>query len=215
MGRTSDAPGTSHSIDVTDVFDLPDVRALLEQRARFLDSLSPEARAKEDARAAAEDEAARGLCEEDERAYAEATREADHAVDEQHRQIANDRAAGKLGTLTEIGRPFGLSAVKTGRILDEHGLRERVAVHDHWDPHSDAMSKIEAEKRKRWAEFRATFRPDDVSPPVTPARSAPSPLQLLRAIPEGFAVHDRFDGRDYWIVAKVAPLLAAHGKRTP
>lgn len=82
--------------------------------------------------------------------------------------------------LTEIGRSHGLSAVKVGRLLDAHGLREIVDVQVPSDePHGhDVIS-----------------------------------LRLERGVRDGFAVHDPFDGRVYWIVAKVLPLLVATGPR--
>lgn len=211
MGKPSTS-STSHTIDIGELAASPEVAAVLEKRARYLESLSPEKRVEEEARAEAEERAAALLITEEERDYEERMREAEREVAARHAQIVADRTAGAAGTLTEIGRPFGLSAVAVGKILDEHGLRELVDVYDQLDPHADALRRFEEAKRKRWADFRAEFRPDD------PARwesapTAPPPLRLMRGVVDGVAVHDPTDGRDYWVAAKLRALLEPHRKR--
>lgn len=208
MGKRTDAPGTSYSIDVGDVLlEDPELRRLLEERARRIAALPPEERAKHDAR----QEAYRRFCEEDVRAYEEAEKEAERAVERERDQIKADRAAGLIGNLTEIGRPYGLSRVMVGRILDEHRLRERVDVYDHEDPHSVVFKRLEEEKRRRREELERAYPPERPRPP--PAEVPRSPLHLMRGIVEGFAVQCFADGREFWIAAKVAPLLEAHAKR--
>lgn len=127
-------PSGDFTIDVGSVLaEDPNVRAFLERRAKFLECLSPEERAREEARLAAEEEAAERRCIEEERAYEAALRRAENELSEQHEEIKRDRKAGVLGTLTEIGRVYGLSAIRVGQILDSSGLRELVDVHVPWD----------------------------------------------------------------------------------
>lgn len=160
----------------------PAVRVLLDQDAKLLESLPPEERAREEARMAAEEDAARRHCADQERAYETAIRAADRALEEEHHQIESDRRAGVIGTLTEVGRPHGLSGIKAGRVLDLHGLREVVDVH---------------------------------VPVVDPRCNNALPLHLMRGVAEGVAVHDRFNGRTFWVAAKVSPLLAGYAKHKP
>jgi hypothetical protein len=162
----NDRSGAEYTIDITDfVANNPELRAhlqeLAERRTRLLESLSPEERARAEAHAAAEEQDARRLCEEDVGSYDELVKGAQHAIMERHREIEGDRKAGTIGTLTEVGRACGLSGRAVGRVLDQHGLRERVDVDaDHFpSPLTIALTRFEEEQRERWAAFNATFRP--------------------------------------------------------
>jgi hypothetical protein len=100
------------------------LNAYVERRERFLASMSTEERAAYEAKQQREhEERLREDAERQEEFEAE-----QRAKEERHAKIEADRVAGLVGTQTELGRPYGLSAVAVGRILDEHGLRERIAV---------------------------------------------------------------------------------------
>jgi hypothetical protein len=153
---------------------LEHINLYTRQRAAFLRSMSPEERAVEMARVASNRETR--LRNEEETKKAEEAEQI--ARDESDRTTHSYLAAGIVGTLTEVGRPYGLSAVAVGRILTSHDLRRVVEVE-------------------------------------VAGSNGRSHLNLVRAIPEGYAVHEYSTGRDYWIVARVAPLLCgASQKRT-
>jgi hypothetical protein len=216
----NDRNGAGYTIDIADFLtNHPEMQAhlqeLAERRTRFLESLSPEERARAEARAAAEEQDARRLCEEDERSYDELVKGAEQVLMERHHEIGGDRKAGTIGTLTEVGRAYGLSGRAVGCVLDLHGLRERVDVDaDQFpSPLTIALNRFQEEQRERWAAFNAIFRPHH--PIETPKERPQTTLHLLRGLINGFAIHDHFDGRDYWISAKVAPLLEPHAKRKP
>lgn len=217
MATRDRSRGAQYSIDVADFVSRDgDVQLwlmkLAERWEARLASLSAEERAAEEARAAAEEEALAELCAKDERSYENAMKDAEESVQTRHQEIVASRAAGVVGTLTELGRPFGLSGIAVGRILDQHGLRVRVDVDaDRFpSPMQLALRKHEAEKRERWRAFCAAFRPNE--PQDTPSNRVPSVLHLLRGLVDGFAIHDPLDSREYWITEKVAPLLESHAK---
>jgi hypothetical protein len=146
------------------------VDAYIERRERYVASLSPAERAAYEADQRRQEEQL-----DRQQAQRQQTFELEQrAREERHAQIEADRAAGLVGTQTELGRPFGLSAVAVGRILDEHKLRERVPVH---------VAGVEP------------------------------PLTLMRAVAAGYAIFDEYSGREYWVVAKVEPLLALKAGR--
>jgi len=119
------------------------------------------------------------------------------AIGDQHAQLRSDRKAGIIGSQTEVGQAFGLSAKEVGRILDAHGLRERIDVDVDGVP----------EHLQRHA---------GIYPPLFGTRYVKidgGPLHHIRGVVDGFAVHDAFDGRDYWVASKVAHILAPHAKK--
>ena len=190
MPRTD---GAEFTIDASDI--LAEVaEAFAKKRANYLASLSPEQRAAAEAAFAKDEAAALRKCEEDERAYEGELEAVKKATDAYHRQIQADRKAGAIGTLAEVGRPFGLSAVAVGRILDEHGLRERWNVDVEGTP-PGMRTPVSAPL------FGTRY-----------VRADGGPLHIVRGVVEGVAVFDPFDAREYWIVAKVQPLLAPHAK---
>jgi len=209
MSKTDERAGGGYIINIAEFLAggqaLP--AELAERRKAMLESLSPEEREKEEARLIAEEAAATRLCKEDERSYAAAVTAAEQDLVKRHREIASERKAGTIGTLTEVGRPYRLSAVAVGRILDQHGLRQRVDVDDDrfLTPLDVDLTQLEAASRARWNEFYRLFRPNGPVDPEPNQRRLP--LHLLRGVVLEFAIHDFFDSRDYWIAAKVAPLL--------
>jgi len=146
------------------------VDAYIERRERYLASLSPAERAAYEADQRRQEE----QLAQEEAQRQQAFEVEQRAREERHAKVEVDRAAGLLGTQTELGRPFGLSAVAVGRILDEYKLRERV--------------------------------------PVSVA-GVGTPLTLMRAVADGYAIFDEYSGREYWVVAKVEPLLAPRAVR--
>ena len=110
------------SIDVGQVL-LADPEFMRKHEA-YLASLTPQQRAEYDRNK----EQARRICAAEEQAFLAATKERQRVKEEGHRKIESDRKAGLIGTQTELGRPYGLSSIAVGKILDAHGLRERVEV---------------------------------------------------------------------------------------
>lgn len=169
---------TTFEIDVAETaFDATDQHAqgladLIEEFQSRIAAMTPTEREAYDAKCRAEE------IEADRRALETTQRleEAQAALIDRHHAIQRDRSNGVVGTQTEIGKPFGLTAVAVGRVLDAHGLRERVDVVE-----GDGMG-------------------------------GSATLHYLRGVVDGFAVHDSYDGREYWIVSRVAPLLAPHAK---
>lgn len=216
---------TEYSIDLNEFYE-PYLEKIAEARAKFLDSLSPEERVKEEVRYAHTEEVGQRLCEEEHLDYEASIHGAELATAERERQIGSDRAAGIIGTMTELGRPFGLSGVKVGRILDEHGLRNIVDVEFNLDgspeedcgwllhPNDNFMSNaIEGYTRRqkeRWAAYHAEFYPNKPVDPVEPVQKTRSfVLHLFRGEREGFAIRNN-NSQVFWITAKVAPLLEPH-----
>ncbi len=122
-------PGASYSIDVMEfiaqsIETNPELAEWLREHEKMVASLSAEQRAEYDRR----ENEARQACEEAERAFEAKRRDDELAREERHRHLEADRRAGIIGTQTEVGGPYGLSGVAVGRILDAHGLRERVDV---------------------------------------------------------------------------------------
>lgn len=146
------------------------VNAYIERQERFLASLSPMERAAYEADQRRQEEQRERDATQRQQAFELEQRERE----ERHSKVEADRAAGLIGTQTELGRPFGLSAVAVGRILDEHNLRERIPVH---------------------------------------LSGSGAPLTLMRAVADGYAIFDEYSGREYWVVSKVAPLLAHRATR--
>jgi len=220
MGNENDKHSAGYTVDVAEFLaNDPEIQArlreLTERRTTFLESLSPDERAKEEAHAAREEQAITRLCEVDEHSYDELVKGAEHAIGERHLEIETNRKAGIIGTMTEVGCAYGLSGVAVGRILDQHSLRERINVDDDQfsSPLTIALKRFEDEKRERWATFNATVRPHH--PVESQGERERAKLHLLRGLVDGFAIHDHFDASDYWISAKLAPLLEPHAKRKP
>lgn len=188
--------GAGFSIDIGDYLTSmasanPEIAAVLAAEEARLAALSPEERSALDARI--EEEAA------EERAFKDELDMIQRALANQHAQFQVDRKAGIIGSQTEVGRAFGLSAREVGRILDAHGLRDRVDVDVEGVP----------EHLQRHA---------GIYPPLFGTRYVKvdgGPLHHLRGVVEGFAVHDPFDGREYWIASKVALLLAPDSRKLP
>jgi len=134
---------------------------------------------------------ARRQCEGEESAFDAEWETIEQARKDYHSRLQAERKAGRIGTLTEIGRGLGLSAIAVGRILDKHGLRERIDVRVEGVPEEMQMK-------------------ESVCPPLFGARYVPvegGPLHIIRGVVEGLAVRDPVDGRDYWIAGKVSPYL--------
>lgn len=188
--------GAGFAIDIGDYLTSrastdPEFAALLAAEESRLASLSPEERRALDTDI--EEQAA------EERAFKAEVEMIQCATDDQHAQFQNDRKAGIIGSQTEVGQAFGLSAREVGRILDAYGLRDRVDVD---------VDGVPEHLRRHVG----------IYPPLFGTRYVKidgGPLHLIRAVAEGFAVHDPFDGRDYWVASKVAPLLAPHSRKGP
>lgn len=110
--------GADCAIDMGDVLAAlasrdPDVAALLAAEEARLADLAPEEKRALEASVLAEEQAA------DEARLAQEQREG-----EIQERVQAARDAGLIGTLTEVGRAYGISAIRVGRILDELRLRE-------------------------------------------------------------------------------------------
>jgi hypothetical protein len=176
---------------------IEEVKALVAEK---LAAMTPQQRAQWDAR----EEAAARECEEAEQRFQAERR----AQEDRRREMESDRKRGKLGNLTEIGRPYGLSGVAVGRILDSHSLR----VVEHVKPDKDAATLTEDREAYREMERDGSFGADHAV--LTDAQLEDfvnPPLRLYRAVREGFAVLDD-NGKYLWFTAKVAPLLEPHAK---
>lgn len=181
------------------------LRAWRAARGRYLASLGPEERAEVEAREAEHDRAHEAFENEEVRLYEEANR----LRSSRERKSRADRKAGRVATQTELGRPFGLTAQRVGRILDEHGLRDLVQVSDE-EYEARVPGSMEMWVRTSTPR-RAAFMAEH--PPVIPVtiRKRPEPEDepfeplLMRGVLEGFATSE-----GYWIVDQVLPLIHAH-----
>lgn len=176
---------------------------LATAEAGRLAAMSPEERAHWEAVQAEHDR----LRDEDRKSYEALVEPAQRIVRDRHRQILKDRRAGVVGTLTEIGRIHGESAIALGRILKSRGLREPVTPEvDELDLVPQAERQHAAECAARWASFCERH------PDMAPSRQEPEPYvprQYSRGVLTGWAVWDPIDDREFWVAAKVAELLAA------
>lgn len=206
--------GLSFSFDFADIVSgSPELQAQIEQelarREANLASLPAEERAAVEAREAAREQAWAELGRAEERLHSELLGAAERETMLREERAAEERTAGRIGTQTEIGRPYGLSAIKVGRILDQHGLRELIEVTDdrYYAPETLALERYEREQDALRADLERRFPPQFPREP----REQPwgrQPLRVMRGIIEGFATLEGF-----WIAEKVAPLIEAHGKR--
>ncbi len=207
--------GVCFSIDIADVVQSsPELQARIAElhvrREEYLTSLPLAARASLEAREADEEQAWLELEQAEHRLYADLVGGAERETARREQQAAADRATGRIGTQTEIGRRYGLSAVKVGKVLDEHGLRQLVDVTDdrYYEPMTLAIETYRREQDALRANVEERFSPRvqrERPPASTPERE---PLRVMRGIVDGFATVE-----GYWIIEKVVPLIEPHAKR--
>lgn len=169
---------------------LEELQATMNER---LAKMTPEQRAEWEA----QEEAARQQCEEVERL----DQQVRAAIKERHKRIARDRKAGVVCDLVDLGHVFGMAGAEAGRRLEALGLRELVNV-----DLAECDTPMGLERHTRdlpGASNRCTVERED--------RGRGN---VIRAVRDGLALWDDCELQEFWILAKVRPLLAPSDPRT-